>query len=239
MALGCQWCFRASQPTAAVTQPKTSSPFAVALHSSDRENDVRFARAAGFQGVRKIGCLTDLNYQRTFAAACSPYHCRSLVALPLAAEPEVESDQQSGVPAGAASTASISSYPPLEKQRLLRVGLLGVPNSGKSQLTNRLVGTKVTAVSSKVNTTVLPHLGAFVDGDTQVVLHDLPGVVRTKDVRYHGQSERVETAWATASQCDRALFIVDAAKQLKHADEAVQELARSLKDGVDVGTGKV
>lgn len=61
--------------------------------------------------------------------------------------------------------------PPPELQRLLRVAVVGYPNAGKSELTNRLVGTKVTGVSAKPNTTVSPQLGAFTAGPTQVGLN--------------------------------------------------------------------
>eukprot|EP00803_Ostreobium_quekettii_P004217 evm.model.scf_2920.3 EVM.evm.TU.scf_2920.3 scf_2920:10093-12574(-) len=130
-------------------------------------------------------------------------------------------------------------YPSLEDQKLLRAGFLGVPNSGKSLLTNVLVSAKVTAVSSKANTTAIPHLGAFVDGATQVVLHDLPGVVRIKDMRHEWQPSRVEAAWWAAADCDLALFIVDAERLLRGRDDGALDLARSLREGVNVGEGKV
>lgn len=71
-----------------------------------------------------------------------------------------------------------------KNQKSLQIGILGIPNAGKSELTNRLVGHKITAVSSKENTTVSPRLGAYVEDDTQVILYDLPGVIRQKDIRY-------------------------------------------------------
>lgn len=59
------------------------------------------------------------------------------------------------------------------QQHVLKVALVGYPNAGKSELTNKLVGTKVTGVSSKRNTTITPHLGAFTEGHSQVP--QLPG----------------------------------------------------------------
>lgn len=52
--------------------------------------------------------------------------------------------------------------------QLLRLGIVGNPNAGKSSLTNYLVGGKVSAVSSRPETTRLATLGAFTDGTTQV-----------------------------------------------------------------------
>ena len=103
-----------------------------------------------------------------------------------------------------------AAAPPLT----LHVGLVGYPNAGKSELTNRLVGSKVTAVSSKRNTTVEVHLGAFTQGRTQVVLFDTPGIVQPKDLKYQGQEARVKSAWQTAADCDLLLLLVDAERQV-------------------------
>lgn len=48
------------------------------------------------------------------------------------------------------------------------VAVIGLPNAGKSTLTNRLIGHKISGVSSKRNTTVDPQLGSFTVGSTQV-----------------------------------------------------------------------
>ena len=66
---------------------------------------------------------------------------------------------------------------PERDQRCVRVGVVGVPNAGKSQLVNTLVGAQISAVSAKTNTTRVETLGAVTRGDAQAVLLDLPGVV--------------------------------------------------------------
>lgn len=100
---------------------------------------------------------------------------------------------------------------------MLEVGLIGIPNAGKSELANHLIGQKFSAVSSKKNTTVKAHLGAFVSkGNTQIVLHDLPGVLRHKDVKNKLQLARVDKAWSMAVHCDVVTFIVDAAQVIKN-----------------------
>jgi GTP-binding protein Era len=58
---------------------------------------------------------------------------------------------------------------PEENQRCIRVGVLGVPNAGKSQLVNTLVGAQVSAVSAKTTTTRVETLGAV----TKVGLYKL------------------------------------------------------------------
>lgn len=55
-----------------------------------------------------------------------------------------------------------------EDQRSLRVGVVGSPNAGKSTLTNHLVGSKVSAVSRKTNTTHKEHMGILTKGDSQL-----------------------------------------------------------------------
>ena len=54
--------------------------------------------------------------------------------------------------------------------------IIGAPNAGKSTLTNRLVGAKVTIVTQKVQTTRFPVRGVAMAGESQVVLVDTPGI---------------------------------------------------------------
>ncbi len=58
------------------------------------------------------------------------------------------------------------------------VGLIGIPNAGKSTLVNCLVGEKVTIVSKKPQTTRKRITGIVTDADYQAVLIDAPGVIK-------------------------------------------------------------
>ena len=60
------------------------------------------------------------------------------------------------------------------------VALIGAPNAGKSTLVNRLVGTKVSIVSHKVQTTRALVRGIALKGEAQIVLVDTPGIFRPK-----------------------------------------------------------
>ena len=73
----------------------------------------------------------------------------------------------SPAPPTGASTSTASTKDP-HQERLLRLGLIGVPNAGKSTLTNWLVGGTVSAVSVRPETTRRAALGAFNDGNAQV-----------------------------------------------------------------------
>lgn len=64
--------------------------------------------------------------------------------------------------------------------RILRVGLCGAPNSGKSTLLNTLVGKKISAVSHKVNTTRLEIVGIKNLDNTQIIYHDTPGILQKR-----------------------------------------------------------
>jgi len=56
--------------------------------------------------------------------------------------------------------------------------IIGAPNAGKSTLTNRLVGAKVSIVTQKVQTTRFPVRGVAMAGEAQIVLVDTPASSR-------------------------------------------------------------
>lgn len=108
-----------------------------------------------------------------------------------------------------------------EPKRFGFVALLGVTNAGKSTLVNQLVGTKVSIVSHKVQTTRTPVRGIVMHGSSQIVLVDLPGVFtprRTLD------RAMVDAAWGGAGDGDLVLVLIDAARGL--SDDVKQLLGR-------------
>ena len=56
------------------------------------------------------------------------------------------------------------------------VALIGAPNAGKSTLMNRIMGTKVSIVTHKVQTTRTRVVGVLTNGDEQIVFVDTPGI---------------------------------------------------------------
>ncbi|MCE3246872.1 MAG: GTPase Era, partial [Geminicoccaceae bacterium] len=89
------------------------------------------------------------------------------------------------------------------------VAILGAPNVGKSTLLNRLVGTKVSIVTSKVQTTRRRILGITVKGAAQLVFVDTPGIFVPRPGRRLEQA-MVRAAWRGVEDADRRLLVVDA-----------------------------
>jgi GTPase len=93
--------------------------------------------------------------------------------------------------------------------------IIGAPNAGKSTLVNRLVGSKVSIVSRKVQTTRMRVRGVVIERTSQIVLVDTPGIFVPK--RKLDQA-MVEAAWAGAADADLVCLIVDAPELLRDPD---------------------
>ena len=98
------------------------------------------------------------------------------------------------------------------------VALIGAPNAGKSTLVNRLVGTKVSIVTHKVQTTRAIVRGIATHGDAQIVFVDTPGIFRP---RRRLDRAMVTTAWGGAKDADLVLVLLDAERGIKGDAEAL------------------
>lgn len=109
-------------------------------------------------------------------------------------------------------------------QRCGHVAVIGAPNAGKSTLVNALVGQKVAIVSPKAQTTRTRMLGVALEGDTQIILVDTPGI-------FAGQRRldraMVAAAWDSAGDADLIALIVDGRAG---AGPKVEKILESLKD---------
>lgn len=85
--------------------------------------------------------------------------------------------------------------------------IIGAPNAGKSTLTNQLAGAKVTIVSHKVQTTRSRLRAIFMEGQTQVIVVDTPGIFKP---RRKLDEAMVESAWGGATEADVVALLVDA-----------------------------
>lgn len=104
-----------------------------------------------------------------------------------------------------------------DTQRCGFVALVGAPNAGKSTLLNAMVGAKVSIVSPKVQTTRARVLGITVEGASQILFVDLPGIF-TPQRRL--ERAMVAAAWQGAEDADLALVLVDASSAGRDLDTA-------------------
>jgi len=124
-----------------------------------------------------------------------------------------------------------------EETRCGFVAILGAPNVGKSTLVNRMVGSKVSIVSPKVQTTRTRVLGIVMAGVAQIVLIDTPGVFAP---RRRLDRAMVAAAWGGAADADRIAFLVDAERKLDRDSKAVLErLAQGKNAPADAVINKV
>ena len=105
------------------------------------------------------------------------------------------------------------------------VAVAGRPNAGKSTLVNVIVGGKVAIVSNKPQTTRREIRGIATGQDWQLVLVDLPGVQRPRDVLTERMQRRVERGLRDA---DAALFVVNAAETIGPGDRFIARTLRGL-----------
>ena len=105
-------------------------------------------------------------------------------------------------------------------QRCGLIAVLGAPNAGKSTLVNALVGQKVAIVSPKAQTTRARLMGIAIDGDTQMLLVDTPGIF-TPNRRL--DRAMVKAAWEGAEDADRLVLVIDAAAKVGPRVEQVLE----------------
>jgi GTP-binding protein Era len=98
------------------------------------------------------------------------------------------------------------------------VALIGAPNAGKSTLVNQLVGTKVSIVTHKVQTTRAIVRGIATHDRTQIVFVDTPGIFRP---RRRLDKAMVTTAWGGAKDADLVLVLIDAERGIRGDAETI------------------
>jgi len=104
--------------------------------------------------------------------------------------------------------------------------LIGAPNAGKSTLMNAMVGSKVSIVTPKVQTTRSRIRGIAMEGPAQIVFIDTPGIFQPKR---RLDRAMVQAAWKGAEDGDVLLLVHDCARREIDQDTAaiVAQLAES------------
>ncbi|MFD1511319.1 GTPase Era [Lacimonas salitolerans] len=100
------------------------------------------------------------------------------------------------------------------------VALIGEPNAGKSTLTNRMVGAKVSIVTHKVQTTRARIRGVAIEGDAQIVFVDTPGLFKP---RRRLDRAMVAAAWGGAADADITVLLIEAHRGVTEGVEAIIE----------------
>jgi GTP-binding protein Era len=105
------------------------------------------------------------------------------------------------------------------------VALIGAPNVGKSTLVNALVGSKVTIVSRKVQTTRALIRGIVIENNAQIILVDTPGIFAPKR---RLDRAMVSTAWSGAHDADLVCVLLDAKAGIDDEADAILKKAAGV-----------
>lgn len=107
------------------------------------------------------------------------------------------------------------------------IAIVGKPNAGKSTLMNSILGTKLSIVTPKPQTTRKQVLGIHSDETTQIVFLDTPGILNPK---YEMQRLMMDYVHSALESADAVIFIVDVKKFKNDLDEqsiAFLEMAKA------------
>ena len=105
------------------------------------------------------------------------------------------------------------------------IALVGAPNAGKSTLLNAMIGSKVSIVSPKVQTTRTRVLGITIEGDTQMIFVDTPGIFKPKR---RLDRAMVAAAWQGAEDADVIGVLYDVSR--RSIDEDTRSIVARLKE---------
>lgn len=130
---------------------------------------------------------------------------------------------------------STSAEPP-QGTRCGFVAVIGAPNVGKSTLVNALVGSKVTIVSPKVQTTRTLVRGITIVDAAQLIFVDTPGIFLP---RRRLERAMVTTAWSGAHDADLAVLVVDAKRGLDEETSAIVEKLKEVRQPKTLVLNKV
>jgi GTP-binding protein Era len=108
------------------------------------------------------------------------------------------------------------------------VALIGEPNAGKSTLLNRMVGAKVSIVTHKVQTTRARIRGVAMEGDSQIVFVDTPGLFKP---RRRLDRAMVAAAWGGAADADVIVLLIEAHRGKTEGVERILENLAEVAKG--------
>ncbi|MDR1026214.1 MAG: GTPase Era [Lactobacillus sp.] len=116
------------------------------------------------------------------------------------------------------------------------VALIGAPNAGKSTITNNFVGSKVSIVSPKVQTTRTVVRGIGIYENTQIIFVDTPGIFKPKR---RLDKAMVKSAWGGAGDADIIVLVVDAKRGYDDETQSIVAKLRKKKAEVILVLNKI
>lgn len=117
------------------------------------------------------------------------------------------------------------------------IAIIGEPNAGKSTLINRLVGSKISIVTPKVQTTRFNVRGVCMHEETQLVLVDTPGIF---EAGKPFEKSLVQMAWSGIKGADAVLLLIDAKVGIKESTlTLLEQMKRKIKKPVCVAINKI
>ncbi len=116
-------------------------------------------------------------------------------------------------------------------QKILKIGLAGKTNAGKSTLINNLVGETISIVNKKINTTEELIKGIINIGKNQLIFNDSPGISFSKSTE--NKSKKLKNnLWEALNDCDLILYIIDSKNndynELKNNINKIKELNKEI-----------
>src|SRR6056297_1504846 len=108
------------------------------------------------------------------------------------------------------------------------IALIGEPNAGKSTLLNRMVGAKVSIVTHKVQTTRARIRGVAMEGQSQLVFVDTPGLFQP---RRRLDRAMVAAAWGGAADADIVVLLIEAHRGVTEGVERILDGLSEIAKG--------
>jgi len=116
------------------------------------------------------------------------------------------------------------------------IALVGAPNAGKSTLLNSLVGSKVSIVTHKAQTTRAQIRGVVTEGESQVIFVDTPGIFAPKR---RLDRAMVEAAWSGAGDADLVALIIDVERGITPEVESLLEGLKQVRNPLVLVLNKI
>ena len=123
-----------------------------------------------------------------------------------------------------------------ESTRCGIVALIGAPNSGKSTLINRVLGSKVSIVTHKVQTTRTRVVGVLTEDNNQIIFLDTPGIF-TPNRRL--EKAMVSAAWVGAADADQVILMIDSERGIGEETQLIIKGIKNSKKKVYAALNKI